>query len=195
MHEPKLDGYRCQVVTDGHGVRLYSKTGTEWTKRLPALGAILAKLPARQAILDCELCYVDHTGLPDFYTLMGQMRRAQPDEERMAIYAFDLMWLDGVDLRKHPLRERRRRLERLLHQVKLPNIFLVAQMEDGAELMGWCERTGMEGVVSKRVESPYASGNSRYWLKTKRAGWRVENRERFKIFELPPNRDPKKGRR
>jgi bifunctional non-homologous end joining protein LigD len=80
MHEPKLDGYRLQVIKDGRAVRLYSRRGNEWTRRLPALTDALAAIPCRSAIIDAELCLPGAGGAPNFYGLPAAMRRRRGDE-------------------------------------------------------------------------------------------------------------------
>jgi ATP-dependent DNA ligase len=100
LHEPKLDGYRLQVVKDGPDVRLYSRNGHDWTKRLARLVEDLTFLPCRSAILDAELCFPTPSGAPDFYGLSCAIGAGRQQE--LAIFAFDLLHRDGADLR--PLR-------------------------------------------------------------------------------------------
>jgi bifunctional non-homologous end joining protein LigD len=75
VHEAKWDGYRIQVIKDGADVRLYSKTGSDWTKKLPSIAREFAALPARSAILDGELCHSGASGRPDFQALMREMNQ------------------------------------------------------------------------------------------------------------------------
>jgi bifunctional non-homologous end joining protein LigD len=110
LHEPKLDGYRLQVVKEGHQLRIYSRRGNEWTERLPRLVAALADITCRSAIIDAELCLPGAGGAPNFYGLPAAMRRGRQRE--LVVFAFDLLYRDGNDLRTLPLIERRRRLER-----------------------------------------------------------------------------------
>ena len=110
VHEAKWDGFRIQVVKDGSDVRLYSKNGAEWTKKLPAIVESFRGLPARSAILDGELCHSGASGRPDFRALMREMRSSRPDRFQLVVYAFDLLHLNGVDLRPKPFSERRRKL-------------------------------------------------------------------------------------
>ena len=113
LHEPKWDGFRFQIIKDGSDVRLYSKSGAEYSDRLPSMVEAFAKLPTQTAILDGELCLIDPTGGAHFYRLMHQMRTKQPDESQLMFLAFDLLHQDGVDLRGLPLSERKRDLTRL----------------------------------------------------------------------------------
>jgi bifunctional non-homologous end joining protein LigD len=181
LHEPKLDGYRLQVIKEGHQVRLYSRRGNEWTDRLPRLVAALADITCRSAIIDAELCLRGAGGVPNFYGLPSAMRRGR--QRPLVVFAFDLLRRDGRDLRTLPLLERRRRLERLLTRSDIPSLRLVEAFEDGLKLFALAERFHLEGIVSKRKLSPYRSGPSRDWLKVKTAGWRAANRERWRLFE------------
>jgi len=77
IHEPKLDGYRIQIVKDGADVRLYSRNGHDWTKRLATLTEAFLGIPARSAIIDGELCFPTPSGAPDFYGLSGVAREPE----------------------------------------------------------------------------------------------------------------------
>lgn len=183
VHEAKWDGYRIQVVKDAAGVRLFSKTGTEWTKRLPSIAQAFAALPATSAILDGELCFCDDRGNPNFRALHRMMRNARPEPERLVVYAFDLMHRNGADLRAKPLQERRRRLVDLVRSAEVPCLFVGDQFANGAALLQQCEGFGLEGVVSKRRDAPYVSGDCKSWVKSKCPGWKAANRERWRSFE------------
>jgi bifunctional non-homologous end joining protein LigD len=111
----KRDGYRLQVIKEGHRIRLYSRNGNEWTGRLPDLVDALTGIPCRSAIIDAELVRPGAGGVLDFYRMPAAMRRGHAGE--LMVYAFDLLHQDGKDLRALPLLKRRRRLERLLDQV------------------------------------------------------------------------------
>jgi hypothetical protein len=112
IFEPKWDGFRFQVIKDG-GVRMYSKSGAEYTTRLPRMVEAFSKLPTQSAILDGELVLLDPRGAAHFYRLMAQMRTSHPDESKLMFLVFDLLHQDGVDLRGLPLSERKRDLHRL----------------------------------------------------------------------------------
>lgn len=198
VHEPKWDGYRCQVIKDETGVRLFSKNGSDWTKKLPAMAKAMGKLPAKSAILDCELCYAGADGRPSFRGLMAQMRTAKPDPFHLVLYAFGLMHLDGQDLRPEPLSERRRSLVQLGEKGSaIPCLFIPDQFADGADLMQWCEKYRLEGVVSKKKDAPYVSGECKAWVKSKCLAWKEQNKDRGDLFEGAKLRDttPGRGRR
>ena len=100
LHKPKLDGYRFQIVKDGRQVTLYSRSGYDWTKRLPLLAEALRALPCHSAVLDGELCLPGPGGAPDFRGLQGALR-SRGDE--LAVFVFDLLQRDEDDLTQVPL--------------------------------------------------------------------------------------------
>ena len=181
LHEPKLDGYRIQIVKDGRQVRLYSKGGYEWTKRLASLAEGLADIACRSVVIDGELCFLTGIGAPDFAGLQLALRSRQ--HHKLTVFAFDLLYRDGADLRLLPLVERRRRLERPLARSKVPRLRLVELFDDGLQLLKAAEQMQLEGIVSKRRVAPYRSGECRDWVKVKTAAWRAANRERWRMFE------------
>jgi ATP-dependent DNA ligase len=107
LHELKLDGYRFQIVKDGRLVRLYSRDGYDWTKRLPGFADAFQRLPCRSAVLDGELVQPDDDGAPDFDGLRTAVR--ETEEHEHVFFAFDLLYRDGKDLRAlMPARHRER---------------------------------------------------------------------------------------
>jgi bifunctional non-homologous end joining protein LigD len=181
LHEPKLDGYRLQLIKEDRLVRLFSRRGYDWTKRLARLAEALTRFPCQSAVIDAELVFPAATGAPDVAGLRAAFVGGRQDE--LAVFAFDLMHRDGADLTDLPLAERRRRLERLLAHSEVSCLHLVRCFEDGAALFIAAEQHGFEGIVSKRQASPYRSGPSRDWVKVKTAAWRAANRERWRMFE------------
>jgi bifunctional non-homologous end joining protein LigD len=121
LHEPKWDGFRFQVIKDGSDVRLHSKSGGEYSSKLPGMRKAFVELPTDSAILDGELCLIDPGGGANFYRLMTQMRTRWPEERLLVFLAFDLLHQDGVDLRSAPLSERKRDLSRHWVKVKCPD--------------------------------------------------------------------------
>ncbi len=134
LHEPKWDGFRLQVIKDGSDVRLYSKSGAEYSGRLPGIVEAFTKLPTQTAILDGELCLIDPSGGAHFYRLMHQMRTRWPDESQLMFLVFDLLHQDGVDLRGLPLSERKRDLRRLCANARVPFMRQVQTFPDGPVL-------------------------------------------------------------
>jgi ATP-dependent DNA ligase len=185
IFEPKWDGFRFQVIKDGASVRFYSRSGAEYTDRLPRMAEAFSKLPTQSAILDGELVLIDPRGAAHFYRLMAQMRTSTPDESPLMFLAFDLLHQDGVDLRGLPLSERKRDLRRLLLKSKVPFLKEVQTFPDGAVLFDHCNKFGFEGIVGKRLSSRYVSGPSRNWTKSKCPQWKRDNAERYRLFEPP----------
>jgi bifunctional non-homologous end joining protein LigD len=181
LHEPKLDGYRLQVAKQSRMMRLYSRRGHDWGKRLSALTEALRGIPALSAILDAELCFPGPDGAPDFFRLLKAAFHNQGRE--LAVYAFDLLHLNGRDLRPLPLIERRQFLERLLRRAEVRCLHLVDAFDDGQKLLEAAEKHKLEGVVSKRRDAPYCSGECQDWVKVKTLAWREANRERWRLFE------------
>jgi len=165
LHEPKLDGYRLQIVKDGPGLRLYSRSGYDWTKRLASLAEALARIHCRSAVIDCELVFPAADGGPDFYRLQSAMGPDRQHEH--AVFAFDLLHHNGEDLRFLPLIDRRLQLSEIVARSNVPCLHLVWGFDDGAKLLKVAERHGLEGIVSKRQASAYRSGPSRNWVKIK----------------------------
>jgi bifunctional non-homologous end joining protein LigD len=178
LHEPKWDGYRFQIVKNGLDVRLYSRSGAEYTDRLPYMRAAFASLPARAAVLDGELCVIDTSGRANFRELHAQMRTRGPGESRLMFMAFDLLHQDGVDLRSLPLSERKRDLDRLCRKGRVPLMRQVQTFPNGQLLFEHCAKFGFEGVVSKRLGQHYVSGPCKCSMKVKCPGWKRENSER-----------------
>ena len=158
LHEPKFDGYRFQIVKGTRAVRLYSRNGYDWTKRLPGFADAFQRLPCRSATLDGELVLPDEDGAPDFEGLSTSVREAQ--EHELVFFAFDLLYRDGNNLRPLPLTERRRRLVRLVGRAEIPCLHLVQAFDDGVKLLEAAERHGLEGIVSKRRDPLTAPGNA-----------------------------------
>jgi bifunctional non-homologous end joining protein LigD len=181
LHELKFDGYRFQIVKGTRATRLYSRNGYDWTKRLPGFAAAFQRLPGRTAVLDGELVLPDEDGAPDFEGLRTSVRETQ--EHELVFFAFDLLYRDGKDLRPLPLIERKRRLVRLVGRTEISCLHLVETFDDGEALLRAAERHALEGIVSKRRDAPYRSGDCRDWVKLKTAAWREVNRERWRMFE------------
>ena len=181
LHEPKLDGYRFQIVKDGRQVRLYSRSSYDWTKRFSLLAEILTGISCKSAVIDGELVIPARDGLPDFRRLQAAMSSDRQHE--LTVFAFDLMHHNGEDLRPLQLIERRLRLTELVARSAERCLHPVQIFEDGAKLLAAAERHGLEGIVSKRKASAYRSGPSHDWVKTKTAAWRKANRDRWRAFQ------------
>jgi bifunctional non-homologous end joining protein LigD len=158
----KHDGYRLQVRREGDLVRLFTRRGYDWTIRYPAIAATAAKLRARSFTIDGEVVVCG----PDGVAVFDALHRRGTVTEAM-LYAFDLLELDGEDLRGSPLVDRKKRLARLLGSRRLGIVLSDHTDDDGATIFRHACKLGLEGIVSKRLSAPYRSGPSRDWLKIK----------------------------
>ena len=183
LHEPKWDGYRFQVIKNGREIRLYSRSGAEYSDKLPRMAAWFAHLPTESVILDGELCLLSAGGMADFRELLTELQRSWPEEGRLVFFVFDLLHQDGADLRRLPLFERKRDLHRLCARSRVPFVKQVQTFPNGRLLLEHCAKFGFEGVVSKRLGSRYMSGPSRAWVKVKCKGRKEANEQRFELFE------------
>ena len=182
-HEAKLDGFRAQIHVDRGDAVLFTRNGRDATKRFRRALTPLLDL-RRRAVIDAELVACSDDGQPDFHALLRFGARSPVG---LCLWCFDMMRLDGADLRRRPRIERQTRLAEVLADVDDQGVQLSAAFEDGQKLIEAAERLGYEGVVSKRVDSPYVSGRSLDWLKTKTRSWRAANKSRYELFNrLPP---------
>jgi bifunctional non-homologous end joining protein LigD len=168
IHEIKHDGYRTILAVDGSASRAFTRNGHDWTKQYRTIVASAAQLPCQTAIIDGEMVVQDESGRADFHAMRAALLR---EPERLAFFAFDLLMLNDRDLRDAPLSERRRMLLDLLGSTDLPQVgFSGAVPGSGPEVFAAAETLGLEGIVSKDSASPYRSGTSLRWLKTKAYG-------------------------
>jgi bifunctional non-homologous end joining protein LigD len=160
-HELKHDGYRLQIHVREGRVKLYTMNGGDWTGRYPLIVKAAARIKGT-AIIDAEVVWLDTDGVAQFDALHSRVM----DHAAVAC-AFDLLMLDGDDLRRKPLAERKAALRKLLKRTK-GGIQYVEHVEGhGAEMFGVVCDLGLEGIVSKKLNAPYRSGLSKSWLKTK----------------------------
>jgi bifunctional non-homologous end joining protein LigD len=166
-HETKFDGYRIQARLDHGEVKLLTRKGLNWTKKFPVIAKAIAKLHAKSALLDGEVVVHDGRGISRFSLLQQDLKDGR--RGRMVLHAFDLMHLNGADLKRLPLKLRKAALARLLkrgHDRKHLRLSRSLHGHGSALLKRAC-REGQEGIVSKRKDAPYHSGRGRDWLKAK----------------------------
>jgi bifunctional non-homologous end joining protein LigD len=166
LHEVKFDGYRILCRIERGKVQLWTRAGNDWTAKLPALAAAARELPARSALLDGEVVVVDARGRSSFQALQRAINQRQADVQ---LYFFDLLHLDGRDLRSGPLLARKQALHHLLARLPpgSPLRYSDHVIGRGADFFEVACEAGTEGIVSKRVDAPYRAGRGRSWLKIK----------------------------
>ncbi len=169
LHEIKLDGYRILCRLAGGKAVLLSRNGLDWTARFPELAAALAKLPAKQAIIDGEVVRLEPSGRTSFPGL--QQALSDGDTADLVYFAFDLLYLDGYDLTAAPLEARKAALLDWLgpHPIGTRGTIRYGDhhIGSGAEFFHHACSFALEGIVSKRRDAPYRSERSRSWLKIK----------------------------
>jgi bifunctional non-homologous end joining protein LigD len=169
LHEVKLDGYRFLAWIDRRRsspkVVLRTRRSADWTAKLPTIAHALAALPVRDAVLDGEVAVPRPDGVTDFNALQNALdaRRDAPTR----FYIFDLVYLDGYDLGRAGVRDRKEALRELLAACLPPLIFNDHIVGNGPAFFTRALELGLEGIISKRVDAPYLEGRSVSWLKTK----------------------------
>jgi bifunctional non-homologous end joining protein LigD len=163
IHEIKHDGFRVIARKNGPRVRLYSRPGNDLTDRFPLIVETLANLRTRSCIIDGEAVACDENGVASFDRV-----RYRHHDGTVFLYAFDLIELNGDDLRREPLEVRKATLSSVLAKAS-PGLRLNEHLEheDGEIVFRHACKLGLEGIVSKRKGSPYRSGRSPDWLKFK----------------------------
>jgi bifunctional non-homologous end joining protein LigD len=166
LHEVKYDGYRIIGRKAGVEVTLFSRSGLDWTVRFPAIAEALLTFPAKSALIDGEAAFVLPSGITDFKSLQEHIDTPNPS---IRYFVFDLLILDGKDLRKRPLKERRARLAELMAAKGVADWLVYADFVEGSgpEFFAQACAAGLEGIVSKRIDALYRSGRGKDWRKIK----------------------------
>jgi bifunctional non-homologous end joining protein LigD len=166
VHEIKFDGYRLLVFASPDGARLRTRRGKDWTAAFPTLARAATALPVERAVLDGELALLDEHGKSSFQGFQNAMSEGR--EEDLTFHAFDLLHLDGWDLRGATLLDRKRVLRSLVERAGPgPILFSDHVVGRGPDVHAQACAMGLEGIVSKRADAPYVSGRGRDWLKVK----------------------------
>jgi bifunctional non-homologous end joining protein LigD len=172
IHEIKHDGYRLMARRDGAGIRLLTRNGHDWSPHYPLILEAVNRLKVCSCLIDGEAVCCDENGLAVFALLRYRERPAE-----IFLYAFDLLELDSQDLRREPLKTREATLASLLRSCG-SGLRLVEHLAHGGDVVyRHACRLGCEGIVSKRLGSPYVSGRTRQWLKFKNPDAPVVRRE------------------
>ncbi|MEI9409321.1 ATP-dependent DNA ligase [Mesorhizobium salmacidum] len=160
IHEVKFDGYRSQIIKDEGGVRIFTRRGLDWTDRYRDLAKAAAGLDVESAIIDGEIIVLNEAGLSDFGALRKAITSRQHD---LYLVAFDLLHVNGHDLRDMPLEDRREILSEMIPEGQRIQ-FSQALPGEASAIFHLIDQAGM---VSKRRDSKYRSGASTNWLKAK----------------------------
>lgn len=167
LHEIKYDGYRAVTSTAGGKTIIRTRNGHDWSEKFTAIAGALNDLPAAAAQFDGEIAVADEKGHTDFGALQNAL--ADGDNSRMRYYIFDLLSLNGEDLKKSPLLERKQKLKSVLS--RLPKISPLSYCDhiegSGGVMYDHACKIQLEGIISKKADAPYRSGRTRSWLKIK----------------------------
>ncbi|MCV3209587.1 ATP-dependent DNA ligase [Mesorhizobium sp. YC-39] len=162
-HEVKFDGYRSQIVRDAGGVRIFTRRGLDWTAKYRDLAAAAGALDVESAIIDGEIIVLNNAGLSDFRELRKAITGRQHD---LYFVAFDVLHLNGHDLRDMALDERREILAGII-PADIRIQFSQALPGEAKAIFHLVDQAGLEGMVSKRKDSKYRSGPTSNWRKIK----------------------------
>ncbi len=182
LHEIKFDGYRIEAKLDRGKVQLLTRKGLDWTHRFKPIAEAVAALGADTALIDGELVSEDERGISNFSLLQTDLKDDRSDRLRYCV--FDLLYLDGRDLRDEPLIVRKAALERLVGSAGSDSRIRYTEHfdEDGHVILKHACGLGLEGVVSKLREAPYHSGRSENFIKSK-----CHNAQEFIIAGFTPS--------
>jgi bifunctional non-homologous end joining protein LigD len=170
VHEIKFDGYRLQVHVDNGKVHCYTRRGYDWRERFPTVASAAWKLKVDSAILDGEVVVVSKSGDTDFAALESYVAGKDPEHSphHLVYYAFDLLYLNGLDLRRAPLIGRKQALQGLLQGQEDNGPLRYSEHLEGSgiDIHHQACDLALEGIVSKRKDSPYRSGRNDTWTKS-----------------------------
>ena len=186
LHEIKFDGYRAITAIAGDEVRIFTRNGHDWSGRFAPLIPALQALNVESALLDGEIAVADKSGHTNFGALQDALAAGRGG---FGYYLFDLLELEGENLRKRPLKERKKRLEALLkpHIGRGPLSYSEHVAGSGADVFARACELKLEGIISKRADAPYRSGRQTNWLKSK-----CDMEQEFVVIGWRPS--DKKGR-
>jgi bifunctional non-homologous end joining protein LigD len=165
QYEIKLDGYRAQLHLRGGKATVFTSTGLDWSDKFATIAEAAKQIPANAVVLDGEIVVQNEKGIPDFGALRAAIGR---EPHRLLFYAFDLLHLDGFDLRGAALSDRRRILTMLIEKLPRTQILLNETIDEpGDVLFEHACQMCLEGIVAKRSDAPYRSGRVETWIKAK----------------------------
>ncbi len=162
IHEVKFDGYRVQIHVANDAVKVFTRRGYDWTSRFKKIATDAWRINARSAIIDGEVVAPAADGVSDFSVLQEEIRAKRSD--KLVMYAFDLLYLNGNDLRAVSLEHRKERLRELVRKTEI--LFSDSFEAEGAAIFARACEMGIEGIVSKRKGSRYRSERTNDWIKS-----------------------------
>jgi len=160
IHEIKFDGYRVQVHLRNGEVKVFTRRGNDWTSRFKKIAVDAGHVRADLAIIDGEVVVPAENGTTDFSVLQNELKGRS---KKIVLVAFDLLYLNGSDLRKLPLMERKAQLQRIIKDTDVQ--FSESFETEGREMYQHACKLGLEGIVSKVRDSAYGSGRGNNWVK------------------------------
>jgi bifunctional non-homologous end joining protein LigD len=160
IHEIKFDGYRVQVHLANEAVQVFTRRGHDWTHRFKKVAHDAWHIKAASAVIDGEIVVPAADGTTDFSVLQNELKG---QSTKLALVAFDLLYLNGRDLRKLPLHRRKAELKKIIAGTEIQ--FSESFEVDGPEMLAHACKVGLEGVVSKVRDSTYPTGRSNDWVK------------------------------
>ncbi|MGN6497655.1 MAG: DNA ligase D [Tsuneonella sp.] len=170
MHEIKFDGYRALIAAAGADVKVYTRSGKDWTDKFGPLVEQFRALDLPSCLIDGEIVAYGKDGNPDFSSLQQVLKRGHGEQTRsdaLSFHAFDLLEVDGEDLTKLPNIERKERLEALLKRATPPIQVADHVIGAGEKLFRAMCDSGQEGIISKAIDAPYRSARTKSWVKVK----------------------------
>jgi bifunctional non-homologous end joining protein LigD len=175
LHEIKFDGYRMLCRMHDGKAEIFSRNHKDWTDDLPHIAEAVGELPVKQVILDGEVVAFKANGATDFQTMQNVFKERRVTE--LVYYVFDLLYLNGIDLRRVALEERKKLLEQLLGSSKVGTLRYSEHFEgNGPQVFQQASKMGLEGIICKLRDGAYTAGRSYDWLKVK-----ASNQEEFVI--------------
>lgn len=167
LHELKFDGYRLLCHIDRGHVRLWTRNRKDWTDKFPSVAKVLQSLKVHSAILDAEVVAMDSSGRSSFQMLQQAIHKTAG--KGLVLEVFDLIYIDGFNIQRTPLVERKGVLEQLIGSVRSDRVLRYSDHVEGngAKFFKQACDFGIEGIVSKLADSPYESTRSHNWQKVK----------------------------
>lgn len=170
IFEIKWDGYRSLVFTENKDVYLQSRNQKDLTPYFPELKKVYQQVNSKRAILDGEICYLNEEGKPVFEFLQGRIWKKYDKKEKIkypvSLVIWDLLAFENEDIYKLPLIERKKYLKEIVRPDK--NLYLSPYIKrEGKQLYKSAAAEGLEGIIAKKIDSPYEFKRSKYWYKIK----------------------------